>query len=530
MSARHIRVDGPADTSFFVQGMRQYPALGGTVGGMFRDTALGSPDAIAVRDTNVDLTYRALNGRVNQLTTALVGQGLVKGDRVAILSENCIDYVTILLACAKGGFIAACLNWRQTPRELDASISLAAPALIFTSTDLAGHCPEAIQLIGMGASFEQFIAGADTQEPVAEVASEDGLIILYTSGTTGTPKGALISHRAMIARGLLMRADWSIRRSDGFVAWSPLFHMASADPTLATLLQGGTVSIVPGFSPSGIVDALSQHDVGWLVLMPGMIERLIEELEHRKPPLRRVAAAGCMANLVPADQIIKICRLLNAPFLNSFGSSETGIAPVSGNWIEPGEHPGDLGKRQSSSCEIKLVDDDGKLVTEGQIGEICLRSPLLFTGYWNDDAATENVFQDGWYHMGDAFYRDATGNLHFADRKKYLIKSGGENIYPAEIELLLRNVDGISDAVVVKRDDPHWGEVPVAFLVAEQSVVTMDDVRDALAGKIARYKLPKEIHLIKPEEIERNPTGKIRRDLLEKRAQQAADATKGAGV
>lgn len=495
---------------------------------MFRDTALGSPNAIAVRDSNSKLTYRALNERVNQLTDALVRQGVTSGDRVGILSENCIDYVTILLACAKGGFIAACLNWRQAPRELDASISLVAPAVIFASTDLTGNCPEAIPLVDMGAAFEQFIAGAQTQEPAAEVASEDGLIILYTSGTTGTPKGALISHRAMIARGLLMRADWSIRRSDGFVAWSPLFHMASADPTLATLTQGGTVSIVLGFNPSGIIESMAKHDVGWLVLMPGMIDRLIEELERDNPPIGRVAAIGCMANLVPSGQIVKISRLLNAPFLNSFGSSETGIAPVSGNWIEPGEKPGDLGKRQSSSCEIRLVDDDGNLVAEGQIGEICLRSPLLFSGYWNDQAATENVFQDGWYHMGDAFYRDAEGTLHFADRKKYLIKSGGENIYPAEIELLLRNVDGISDAVVVKRDDPRWGEVPVAFLVAELSTITTEDIHQALAGKIARYKLPKEIHLINPEEIERNSTGKIRRDLLEKRAQKAADTVNGA--
>lgn len=512
------------------QGGEKHLSLGGTVGGMFRDTVLGSPDAIAARGNGVELTYRGLNERVNKLTAALCGQGLKKGDRVGLLSENCIDYVTVLLACAKGGFIAACLNWRQTRRELEASIALAGPALIFTSAEFAERCPKALPQVGFGDHFESLIAECAAAEPAAEVASEDGLIILYTSGTTGTPKGALVSHRAMIARGTLMRADWSIRRSDGFVAWSPLFHMASADPTLATLVQGGTVTVVPGFDPAAIVDALTQHDVGWMVLMPGMIERLAEEIERRNPPLRRVAAAGCMANLVPADQIVRISRLLDAPFLNSFGSSETGIAPASGNWIEPGEDPGDLGKRQNSSCEIRLVGDDGLPVPEGQIGEICLRSPLLFTGYWNDTAATEKVFRDGWYHMGDAFYRDSSGRLHFADRKKYLIKSGGENIYPAEIELLLRNVPGISDAVIVKRVDAHWGEVPVAFVVAEATRVTADDVRAALSGKIARYKLPKEIHLIKPEEIERNPTGKIRRDILEKRALAFADAEKGAEV
>lgn len=504
-----------------------HPALGGTIGGMFRDTAIGAPKAIAVRDGSVELSYLALNKRVNKLTATLIGQGLTKGDRVAILSENCIDYITILLACAKGGFIAACLNWRQTIPELDASIALAEPALIFTSPEFADNCPKALPQIGMGEPLGRLIATASDAEPEVDVASEDGLIILYTSGTTGPSKGALVSHRAMIARGTLMRADWSIRRSDGFITWSPLFHMASADPTLGTLTQGGTVSVVPGFVPSAIVDALTLHDVGWMVLMPGMIERLADELEARNAPLRRIAAAGCMANLVPTEQIARISRLLNAPFLNSFGSSETGISPASGNWIVPGEDPGGLGKRQNSSCEIKLVDDDGIPVAEGEVGEICLRSPLLFSGYWNDPEATEKVFQGGWYHMGDTFYRDPEGMLHFADRKKYLIKSGGENIYPAEIELILRNVAGISDAVVVKRADPRWGEVPVAFVVADTLSVTAENVRDALIGKIGRYKLPKEIHLIRPEEIERNPTGKIRRDLLEIRAQKIA--ANGAG-
>ncbi|MDM8166691.1 class I adenylate-forming enzyme family protein [Roseovarius sp.] len=505
-----------------------HPAIGGTVGGMFRDAAIGSPDEVAVRDGSVSLTYRDFNARVNKLTAALHDRGLSKGDRVALLSENCIDYVTVLMACAKGGFVAACLNWRQTRRELDGSIALTEPALLFVSSDFLDRCPEEVPQVVMGEPFEQLLAGRDDAEPEVEVESEDGLIILYTSGTTGTSKGALISHRAMIARGLLMRADWSIRRSDGFIAWSPLFHMASADPTFATLTQGATVSVLAGFDPAGIVEALTCHDVGWMVLMPGMIERLAEELEQRNAPLRRVAAAGCMANLVPTEQISRISRLLNAPFLNSFGSSETGIAPASGNWIAPGEDPGDLGKRQNSSCEIKLVGEDGMPVSDGAVGEICLKSPLLFSGYLNDPEATAKAFRDSWYHMGDAFYRDTSGRLHFADRKKYLIKSGGENIYPAEIELLLRNTPGISDAVVVKRIDDRWGEVPVAFVVAETPGLSRDDVLDALKGKIARYKLPKDIHLIGPEEIERNPTGKIRRDLLEKRAQQTADAEKDA--
>ena len=499
-----------------------HSTIGGTVGGMFRDVVLGTPHAIAIRDGDIAFTYRDFNARVNRLASVLSARGLGHGDRVAILAQNGIDYVTVLMASAKLGIIAACLNWRQEPPELAAAIELVGPSVLFVTDDYVGRGPADLPQILLGENFENLLATGGEDEPEIDVASEDGLLILYTSGTTGRPKGALISHRAMIARGMLMRADWAILRSDGFIAWAPLFHMASADPTLATLMQGGTVSVVEGFDARAIADALTRHDVGWMVLMPGMIERLIEELERCQEPLCRVAAAGCMANLVPADQIERISGLLKAPFLNSFGSTETGIAPASGNWIPPGERPAGLGKRQNSCCEIRLMDEGGQPVPDGEVGEIWLRSPLLFSGYWNDREASEAAFAGGWYHMGDAFYRDKDGLLHFADRRKYLIKSGGENIYPAEIELVLRNLDRITDAVVVRRADAHWGEVPVAFVITTEESVSEAAIREALEGKIARYKLPKEVHLIRPDEIERNATGKIRRDLLERRAAELA--------
>jgi fatty-acyl-CoA synthase len=514
-SARVDTAHGPAPSA----------VIGGTVGGMFTDTVRGASETIALREDGTELTYRAFNARVNRLASALAARGLVHGDRVAILAGNCIDYVTLLMACAKQGYIAACLNWRQVERELAQSIELVDPALLIVSSEYASLSLGPTPRVVLGESFEALLASGQEDEPVARVASEDGLIILFTSGTTGRSKGALVSHRAMIARGMLMRADWAIRRTDGFIAWSPLFHMASADPTFATLVQGGTVSVTRGFDPVAIAEALSRHDVGWMVLMPGMIEQLADELESHGATVRRVAAAGCMANLVPATQIARISGLLNAPFLNSFGSSETGIAPASGNWIAPGERPRGLGKLQNSCCQIRLVDESGQDVTDGDVGEIWLRSPLLFSGYWNDPEATAAAFADGWYHMGDAFSRDADGLLHFADRTKYLIKSGGENVYPAEIELLLRNLDGVQDAAVVRRSDEKWGEVPVAFVVTEDEGLTAQDMRDALEGQLARYKMPRDFRFVRPGDIERNPTGKIRRDLLEIEARTSPAAS-----
>ncbi len=509
-----------ADTSFG-------GSIGGSIGGMSRDTALNAPDAIALRFEGLTTTYAELNAQINRLAADLTHRGLQPGDRIAVLADNCPGVVVIMLACAKLGVIAACLNWRQSEAETTQNLELVQARLIFVSPNhealLAGS-PSDLKTVLLDPEFDRLLAHGVATEPSVDVDSEAGLLIIYTSGTTGRSKGALISHRAMIARGMLMRADWAILRTDGFIAWSPLFHMAASDPTLATLVQGGTVSIVAGFQPAQIVAALTCHPVGWLVLMPGMIETLIESLEQNDQPLCRVAAAGCMANLVPGEQVARISALLNAPFLNSFGSSETGIAPASGNWFAPGELPGAYGKLQCSGCEIRLVDEHEQPVAQGEVGEICLRSPLLFTCYWNDPQATARAFRGGWYHMGDDFLRDRHGLLHFADRRKYLIKSGGENIYPAEIEQILRNCPDVSDAAVVRRPDRHWGEVPVAFVIDAAPSQTSETLHEYLQSRLARYKLPKEIHLINARQVERNSTGKIRRDLLETRAIELAPA------
>jgi len=501
--------------------------LGGTVGGMFRDAALANPDGVALRAAGGELRYRELEDQVNRLAHALSAQGVARGDRVAILSENSIAFVVIMLACARIGAMAACLNWRSTAAEVQHCLGLTTPRVLFVSRQFAHLMPadaHGAHIVELDSGFAPLLARQAAHAPEVEVASEDGLLILFTSGTTGRPKAAWISHRAMIARALLMRADWHILRTDGFIAWSPLSHMAAADPTLACLMQGSTVTLLPGFDPDGIVHALTQHPVGWLVLLPGMIERLAETLERPHAPLQRIAVAGCMANLVPGEQIARISRLLNAPFLNSLGSTETGIAPASGNWFAPGEIPASLAKLQNTGCEIRLVDDDGHDAPTGTVGELWLRAPTLFSGYWGDAEATAAAFAGSWYHMGDAFWRDGQGQLHFADRKKYLIKSGGENIYPAEIEGVLRSLDGVADAAVVRRKDPVWGEVPVAFIVTTPAQRPDETtIQQALDQRLARFKHPKAIYAVQEAGIERNVTGKIRRDVLEQRAEALAE-------
>lgn len=493
---------------------------GPTVASLFRDRARYAPSDPALIWSGGSRSYGELNARVNRLAALLRRHGVVTGDRVAIVSENRAEYLELILACAKLGVIAACQNWRQAEPELRHCIGLVEPKRVFTSdryTALVESLGIGVPVVEFGPSYERMLLAEPADEQPVAATPEDGLLILYTSGTTGLPKGAVISHRAVIARALVMMVDWSVRPTDGSIAWSPLFHMAGADPALAALCSGAPVYIVDGFDPQTISRALAEIDVGWLVLMPGMIERMIEVQRHAPRPPRRVAGAGCMANLVPPDQIAAISGLVAAPFLNSFGSTETGIAPASGNGIPAGIAPASLAKRQTSFCEIRLVDENDSEVPDGEVGEMTLRSATLFSGYWNAPEATAHDFRGGWFHMGDDFVRNGDGTLDFVDRRKYLIKSGGENIYPAEIESVLRASERVREAIVVRQPDQHWGEVPVAFVVAVDDRLTEGEVFGMLEGRIARYKRPKRVIFISESELERNSTGKIQRQPLESR-------------
>jgi acyl-CoA synthetase (AMP-forming)/AMP-acid ligase II len=500
---------------------REAAHRGPTVAALFRDAALRHADAIALEGRDRQLTFKSLNERVNKVANSLLGMGARHGQRIAILSENRIEYVEVQLACAKLGLIAACQNWRQPAPELSHCIRLVEPSFVFVSPRFEEALAEtgrpATETHVFGDPYEALVNSGAAEEPRVTVTPEDGLLILYTSGTTGLPKGALISHRAMIARSMAMMADWCVTSADGSIAWSPLFHMASADPMFSSLCQGAKVKVVDGFDAEAIVAALATDAVGWFVLMPGMIGRAIEALRSAKAPIRRVVAAGCMANLVPPDQIAEISRLLGAPFLNSFGSTETGIAPASGSKIPPGVAPANFAKIQTSFCEVALLDDGDQEVPLGSVGEMCVRGPMLFSGYWNDPEATMRDFRGGWFHMGDDFVRHPDGALDFVDRRKYLIKSGGENIYPAEIERVLRSSGRVDEAVVVRQPDAHWGEIPVAFVVRRDLDLTSDDVLELLKHKIARYKLPKRVIFVADSDLLRNSTGKIQRNLLEQK-------------
>ena len=494
-----------------------------TVAGLFLQQVRRGGDRPAVQTRDATLSYAELSDRACRLSAVLESKGIGPGDRIAILSENRGEYLEAYLAAAMTGAILACQNWRLSTAELTHCLGLVEPSLVLVSERHAGKLAEVSgyddSSLVLGDAYEAALAGAEPSSLSAleNLDPEAPLLILYTSGTTGLPKGAVISHRAQIIRNMVTRAEFSIDAADSFVAWSPMYHMGAADNSIGTLMAGGKVIVVDGFDQGHLAEVVREEPIGWLLLMPDMVGGFAAEIETRGVTAKGIKVCGVMADLVPPAEIARITRLLDAPYANTFGATETGCPPCSSSLIPVGVAPTGLSKEQSIFCEVRLVDPDGNEVEDGAPGELAMRGPTLFSGYWRNEKTNLSDFRDGWFHMGDVFRRNPDGSLDFVDRVKYLIKSGGENIYPAEIERVILADPRVIDAAVVRRPDPKWGEVPIAFVARQDVGLTDADLYARCRAELAGYKEPKGIHFIAMEDFPRSASGKIQRHELEKR-------------
>jgi acyl-CoA synthetase (AMP-forming)/AMP-acid ligase II len=491
-----------------------------TVASLFAAQVRVHPSRTAAQDEARSFSYSELDRRARRLAAILADYGVGEGARVAILSENRIEYLEVFLAAARLGAIVACQNWRLAEPELAYCLDLVEPGVLLASPRHAGRLAEldrgrASPLV-FGEAYEQALALGDPERALApaELDPEAPFLIRYTSGTTGFPKAAVISHRAEVTRNLVLRAEFGIAAEDAFVAWSPLYHMGAAEFSLGTLMTGGKVIVVNGFDPARLAEIVGRERLGWLLLMPGMVAEFAAELESRAIAAQGVKVCGVMADLVPPAEIARITRLLGAPYANTFGATETGCPPCSSSLIPIGLAPTRLSKQQSPFCEVRLVDAEDRDVPDGTAGELCMRGPTLFSGYWRAADATAQDFRGGWFHLGDVFRRNPDGTLDFVDRSKYLIKSGGESIYPAEIERVLLRDPRIAEAAVVGMADSKWGEVPVAFVARRDDRLNEDDLRQLCRQSLAGYKQPKAIHFIRLEDFPRSASGKVLRHQL----------------
>jgi len=501
-----------------------------TVGEALKNNARIIPHRIAIQYEGGELSFAQLNTRVNCLAYAMAAMGIERGDRVAVLAENRVEYCEVVYAAAKLGAIVPCLNWRLSADELKYCIRLTTPETIIVSSLYRSlfeeirnelECLKNVVLLDDSPETENEMAypsliqdGRDV-EPLVEVTPEDALTIIYTSGTTGYPKGSIISHRAIFGRAWVWVRDLKLTREDTFLGWAPMFHMASMDQMLVNGIIGAKFIPVPGFDPEKLAHYLWTEQLGWFVMMPGTFDPMIEILRasNRKPLGTRFV--GAMADLVPPQTIAEMTRLTNCPFLNSFGATETGLPPATNSTFAIGEVPTDFSKRLNTTCEIRLVDAEDNDVPLGEPGELVIRGPSVCSGYWNNEETNREDFRGGWFHMGDVFSMNPEGTINFVDRRKYLIKSGGENIYPAEIERVLMSHGAVEEAVVVRATDPKWGEVPKAY-VATSKPVDDEELLQLCRENLAGYKKPRLFEFVSIEKFPRSTTGKILRHEVEK--------------
>ncbi|ABQ71891.1 fatty-acid-CoA ligase [Mycobacterium tuberculosis] len=485
--------------------------------------AMMQPDAPALRFVGNTMTWADLRRRVAALAGALSGRGVGFGDRVMILMLNRTEFVESVLAANMIGAIAVPLNFRLTPTEIAvlvedcvAHVMLTEAALAPVAIGVRNIQPLLSVIVVAGGSSQDSVFGyedllneaGDVHEPV-DIPNDSPALIMYTSGTTGRPKGAVLTHANLTGQAMtaLYTSGANINSDVGFVG-VPLFHIAGIGNMLTGLLLGLPTVIYPlgAFDPGQLLDVLEAEKVTGIFLVPAQWQAVCTEQQARPRDLRlRVLSWGA----APAPDAL--LRQMSATFpetqiLAAFGQTE--MSPVTCMLL--GEDA--IAKRGSVGRVIptvaaRVVDQNMNDVPVGEVGEIVYRAPTLMSCYWNNPEATAEAFAGGWFHSGDLVRMDSDGYVWVVDRKKDMIISGGENIYCAELENVLASHPDIAEVAVIGRADEKWGEVPIAVAAVTNDDLRIEDLGEFLTDRLARYKHPKALEIV--DALPRNPAGKV---------------------
>jgi fatty-acyl-CoA synthase len=495
-----------------------------TLDGLFRRSFRVFADRTALTWENGERSYREVGERSWRLANALRARGHGRGSTVAVLSETRPEYVECYAAMAALGITVATLNIRLHPDEIATCLRKSRPAAILASAALAPR------LEGLRAAFrdirdwiafepaegfeayEALLAESSPAEPARIAEGSDIHNILFTSGTTGQPKGALISQRAAAVRGLRLAQWFGLTEADGFIGWLPLFHCGGDESLYATIVTGGIYATFKRVDVPAMFERIERERLSWTLLLPGVITDFMNHPLRAKHDLSSLRFAIGYANMMP-NVVARLTETFGIDFYDAFGQSESSYL-LAHRRSGPGEMP-PLRKLPSPLMEIRIVDDDMNDMPVGQPGECVVRGPSVMSGYLDDDAANAEVFKGGWLHTGDLLRSEEDGTLTFVDRKKYLIKTGGENVYPAEVEAVLSRHPAVQEACVFGVPDGHWGETIKAVIVlregkAADGAEIVGWCREHLAG----YKRPRLLQFMRSEELPRSTTGKLQRHEL----------------
>ncbi|WP_366657171.1 AMP-binding protein [Fodinicurvata sp. EGI_FJ10296] len=497
--------------------------------------AVFTPDKPAIVSAAGTLSYADMAGRVAAVARLLKSAyGVDRGDRVAHLGYNSADMLVVLFACARLGAMFVPMNWRLAPPEHAFILSDAAVKVLVADTAFNETIAEVtagragIRAIGLDGALGNADA-LDDLLATPDVRSGDDcnphvdlscpFLIVYTSGTTGQPKGAVLTQRALFWNAVQSTHMHDLTGRDRILTVLPMFHVGGLNiQTLPGLHAGATVLLHDRFDPGRTLAAIAADRPTLTVLVPATLEAVLRHPAFPDTDLSSLRLVTTGSSMVPQD-LIDAYADRGVTMIQVYGSTET--APIAIYQQESGApfKPGSTG-RQGLHCDAMVVGSDGRPVPDGSDGEILVRGPQVMFEYWGNSAATTEALRDGWFHTGDIGYRDADGDYFIHDRKKNMIISGGENIYPAEVERVLRGCPGVADVAVVGRPDPKWGETPVAVILAEDGgEPDPDAVLGWLHGRIARFKHPREVMFVR--ELPRNAMGKVQhhrvRDMIDAR-------------
>ncbi len=496
-----------------------------TLNCMLRRSARVRPNSDAVGDSRKFVSYRYLLEQSEKLASGLSVQGIKKGDRLGILMENRVEYVEIIFACSLLGAIVVPLNIRLHEEELQYIVSDSGCRLLFTSEKFlsvgetlisnTNHCRV---LINVDAQRDGDIGNyanlAGPYKADVEITEDDPITLIYTSGTTGKPKGCILTHKSWIGNNMNLLTHFGFLPSDVYLAILPLFHVGGLGTILGHLHVGATNLLMEKYSPAEMCESIRSNNATTLFLVPPMLNDFLRVVEKEADELCSVRIIIAGAGLEPVENVQKVNSLFpHITYHGIYGQSECGNIVTAASRSALLNNPGCYGY-ELVNFNVKVVDDTDKEVNPGCIGELVVRGPSVMRGYWNQPIATSETLKGGWVHTGDLFLINSDdGTLEMVGRKKYLIKTGGENVYPREVELVLLKHPGIEDCAVFGVGDPQWGESIKACIVSRLgSGLDVDQLRKWCRSHLAGYKCPRDFEIVSL--IPRNHSGKVLYDEL----------------
>ena len=498
-------------------------------GDAVRAVAAEFPDKPALVSEGHSLTFKDINVRMNRLANGLAALGVQPGERVAVLARNRPEAFEVYGA-SKAGLIVLPLNWRLARDELlhpltdgEPKVILAAPEFADLIDDMRPQLPYVRFCISLGSSssgwigYEDLLAQSSPAEPSAQVTSSDLLCLMYTSGTTGKPKGAMLTHGGLM-RNCRAAADWmlGLRPSDVALAAMPLFHVGGMWYHLfPAFVSGCTTILAPEFSPANILALMERYGVTYAHFVPTMISAMVNHPNVTKTDLSKLRIIYYAASTMPVELLRKaMATFPRCEFIQGYGSTEAGM--ITALTAEDHRHEVATDDRKARlfscgrplHCEVDIIDADPT-----GIGEIVVRSDRTMAGYWRNPTASGAVMNGGWLRTGDLGTLDKDGYLTIADRKHDIIVSGGENIYPREVEDALSQDPCVLEAAVFGLPDPHWVEkVAAAVVLRPGHSTTPDEMRDRVRSRLAGYKCPKQIFVC--DDLPKSGAGKVLKKQL----------------